>query len=84
MSNSRSPVSLYDESGEYVSAYQEDEWVEWLSIETGEFERRYKDRRWFLANGEKLLPMNGNAFLGLMSGKRYYAAPAAAQVQGAR
>lgn len=83
MSISKNPDSLYDESGEHVPAYHEDEWVEWLSMETGLFERRSMARRWFLASGEKLIPVDGNAFLDLLSGKRYYAEPLA-QMQGAK
>jgi len=79
----RSDESLYDESGEPFPAYHQDEWVEWLSFETGLFERRSLARTWFLANGEKLLPVSGDTFLGLLSGKRYYLAPAAARAQGA-
>ncbi len=82
MTISRNPDSLFDESGQNVSAYHEDEWVEWLSIETGMFERRSMTRRWFLTTGEKLIPIDGNAFLGLLSGKRYYAAPQTASAQG--
>jgi hypothetical protein len=84
LSFSKNNESLYDESGEHVAAYREDEWVEWLSIETGDFERQSMSRTWFLANGEKLIPIDGNAFLGLLSGKRYFAEAATASAQTAK
>ena len=83
MSIPKNNESLYDESGEPIPAYHDDTFVEWLSMETGVFERRSVATAWFLANGERLIPIDGDAFLDLNSGKRYYASRVAAQAQGA-